>query len=109
MSVFVIRAVSGNLQLPESTIYKVLHKNLRLYAYKIQLLHAIKINDKPQRKEFVVTILQKFEDDFFNRICLRVRHPSMVLVRYNLNNTRIWGSENPNFTRKIERENNVQC
>lgn len=34
------------IQLPSLKIRKLLHKNLRSFAYKIQLLQAIMINDK---------------------------------------------------------------
>ena len=33
-----ICGTSTQLQIPRSTIHKVLHRNLRLYAYKVQLL-----------------------------------------------------------------------
>lgn len=36
-----IRTAPGQLQLPRSTVHKVLHNNLRLHAYKIQLLQAL--------------------------------------------------------------------
>ena len=35
-----IRGASTQLQIPRSTIHKVLHKNMQLYAYKKQLLQA---------------------------------------------------------------------
>ena len=31
-----IRAASTQLQIPRSTIHKVLHRNFRLYVYKVQ-------------------------------------------------------------------------
>ena len=33
------------LQIPRSTIHKVLHRNLQLYTYKVQLLQALKPED----------------------------------------------------------------
>ena len=56
-----IRGASTQLQIPRSTIHKVLHLNLRLYAYKVQLLQAFKPKDKPRRKEFVVTMLNRLD------------------------------------------------
>ena len=66
-----IRTASVQLQVPRSTIHKVLHKNLKLHAYKIQLLQELKPDDKAKRKEFAVNILGKMEEDdhFLNRIC----------------------------------------
>ena len=36
-----IRTAARQLELPRSTVYKVLHNNLRLYAYKVQMLQAL--------------------------------------------------------------------
>ena len=58
-----IRTAFVELQVPKSTIHKVLHKKLRLYAYKIQLLQALKPDGKPKRKDFALNILEKMEED----------------------------------------------
>ena len=42
-----ICGASMQLQILHSTIHKVLHRNLQLYAYKVQLLQALKPQDKP--------------------------------------------------------------
>ena len=42
-----ICGASTQLQISRSTILKVLHRNLRLYVYKVQLLQALKPEDKP--------------------------------------------------------------
>ena len=47
-----IRGASTQLQILRSTIHKVLQRNLRLHAYKVQLLQALKSEDKPRRKNF---------------------------------------------------------
>ena len=44
-------------QIPRSTIHKILLKKLPLYADKKQLLQALKPEDKPRVKEFVVSML----------------------------------------------------
>ena len=36
-----IRTAARQLELPRLTVHKVLHKNLRLYAYKVQMLQAL--------------------------------------------------------------------
>ena len=43
-----IRTASRQLELPRSTVHKVQHKNLRLYAYKVQMLQALQPNDMPR-------------------------------------------------------------
>ena len=47
------------LKLPPTTVHKVLHKRLRLYAYKMQMLQRLQPNDKPKRKEFADNMLQR--------------------------------------------------
>ena len=66
-----IRTAARQLELPRSTVHKVLHKNLRLYAYKVQMLQALQPNDMPRRKEFAVNMLQRISDDeaFLKRAC----------------------------------------
>ena len=49
-----IRTAARQLELPRSTVHKVLHKNLRLYAYKVKMLQALQPNDMAKRKEFAV-------------------------------------------------------
>ena len=46
-----IRTAARELELPPTTVHKVLHKRLRLYAYKVQMLQRLQPNDKPKRKE----------------------------------------------------------
>ena len=45
-----ILTAARQLELPRSTVHKVLHKNLRLYAYKVQMLQALQPNDMPRGK-----------------------------------------------------------
>ena len=51
-----IRTAARQLELPHSTVHKILHKNLRLYAYKMQMLQAFQPNDMPRQKEFAVNM-----------------------------------------------------
>ena len=66
-----ICTAARQLELPRSTVHKVLHKNLRLYAYKVQILQALQPNDMPRRKEFAVNMLQRISEDeaFLRRVC----------------------------------------
>ena len=66
-----IRTAARKLELLRSTVHKVLHKNLRLYAYKMQMLQALQPNDMPRRKEFAVTCCNEF---------LRMKHSSSEFV-----------------------------
>ena len=66
-----ILGASTQLQIPCSTIHKVLHRNLQLYAYKVQLLQFLKPEDKLQQKKFVVTMLDRLDSGpgFLKRVC----------------------------------------
>ena len=65
-----IRTAARQLELPRSTVHKVLHKNLRLYAYKVQMLQALQSNDMPKQKEFAVNMLQRIsENEAFLKHC----------------------------------------
>ena len=66
-----IRRAPTQLQISRSTIHKVLHRNLRLYAYKEQLLKVFKPKDKPRQKEFAVTMLDRLDSHpgFLKRAC----------------------------------------
>jgi hypothetical protein len=50
---------SLELGILKPTVHKVLHKKLKLHVYKIQLLHEIKVADKPKRKESAERMLEK--------------------------------------------------
>ena len=58
-----IRIASNELAIPRSTVHKVLHKRLRLHAYKLQIVQALKPDDRPRRAAFPEEMLQRIEDD----------------------------------------------
>ena len=66
-----IRVASNELAIPRSTVHKVLHKRLRLHAYKLQIVQALKPDDRPCRAAFAEEILQRNNDDngYLNSVC----------------------------------------
>ena len=66
-----IRTAARQLDVPHATVHKVLHKNLRLFAYKVQMLQTLQPNNMPRRKEFAVNMLQRISEDeaFLKRVC----------------------------------------
>ena len=86
-----IRTAARQLELPRSTVHKVLLKNLRLYAYKVQMLRTLQPNDMPRRKEFAVNILQRISEAeaFLMRVCFSNEATCHVSSKHNV---RIWGS-----------------
>ncbi|GBM24409.1 hypothetical protein AVEN_167636-1 [Araneus ventricosus] len=92
-----IRIAARHLQIPRSTVHDVVHKKLRLYAYKLQLLHDLKLDDKPRHRTLVEEMLQKSEGDenYLQRVMFSDEttfHVSGIVNRYN---ARIRGLENP--------------
>ena len=70
------------------------------------LLQALKPKDKPRRKKFAVTMLDRLDIDpgFLKRVCFSDEstfHVSGLLNRHNL---RILKSENPHDTCELERD-----
>ena len=109
-----IRTAARQLDLPRATVHKVLNKNLRLFAYKAQMLQARQSNDMPRGKEFVVNMLHRISEDeaFLKRVCFSDEATFHVSGKLNKQNVRIWGSENPHATRELQRDTpkvNVWC
>ena len=86
-----IRGAFTQLQIPRLTIYKVLHRNLRLYAYKMQLLQALKPEDKSRQKEFAVPLLDRLDSNprFLKRVCFSDESTFHVSESLNRHNSRI--------------------
>ncbi len=52
------RCASRELGIPRSMVQRNLHKRLHLYAYKVQIVQALKPDDYPRCFSFATTILQ---------------------------------------------------
>lgn len=108
------RRASSELGIPQSTVNKILNKKLRLHAYKVQILHHLQPDDCPRRAAFATEILQRIENDneYLQRVCFSDEATFHTSGKVNRHNVRIWGSENPNFTREEIRDSpkvNVWC
>ena len=101
-----IGTAARELELPPTTVHKVLHKKLRLYDYKVQMLQRLQPNGKPKRKEFADNMLQRISEDekFLKRICFSDEATFHVSGKLNKHNVRIWGSEHPHEIRELERD-----
>lgn len=105
---------SLQLGLPRSTVYDVVRKRLKLHAYKIQLVHEIKPNDRPLRLEFAVATLNKIDDNpgYLNTVIFTDESTFHVNGTVNRHNCRIWGSEKPCEIVQYQRDSpkvNVWC
>ena len=72
----------------------------------MQLLLALKPEDKPRRKKFAVTMLHRLDSDpgFLKRVCFSDESTFHVSGLINRHNSRIWGSQNPHETYELERD-----
>jgi len=108
------RCASNELRVPQSTVVKILHKRLKLYAYKVQIVQSLQPDDGPRRASFATEIMHRIDEDndYLKRVCFSDEatfHTSGVVNRHNV---RIWGSENPHVVFQNEQGSpkvNVWC
>lgn len=104
---------SRELGIPQPTVWKVLRKRLLYKPYRLQLVQALKPNDKVKRIEFCDVMLQMMEDDgFLQRIVYSDEATFHLSGKVNRHNVRIWGLQNPHATLQHERDSpkvNVFC
>ena len=79
-----IRRASRELQLPTTTVWRVLKRQ------------QLKDTNKPARHDFYIAMQEKLEDDGFDdRLIFSDKATFHVNGKVNKHNTRIWGTENP--------------
>ncbi|GBM80135.1 hypothetical protein AVEN_89717-1 [Araneus ventricosus] len=86
------RQASRELQIPQTSLVRILHKKLRLHAYKVQIVQDLQPNVSPRREEFAIEILTRIdvENDYLNRICFYNESTFHVSGMVNKHNVRIW-------------------
>ena len=88
---------SNELRVPQGTVVKILHKRLKLYAYKVQTVQSLQPDDCPRRASFATEILRRIDEDndYLKRVYFSDEatfHTSGVVNRHNVS---MWSSENP--------------
>jgi len=83
------RRASNDLLVPQSTVVKILHKGLKLCAYKVQVVQSLQPDDGPRRASFVTEILRRIDEDndYLKRVCFSDEanfHTSRVVNRRNV-------------------------
>ncbi|GFU14468.1 DUF4817 domain-containing protein [Nephila pilipes] len=53
------RSVATELNMPFSAVYKAIKKRLRLHTYKVQIVQALKPEDRPKRMVFATDITKE--------------------------------------------------
>lgn len=99
-----IRQASRELQIPRSTVHKILRKRLHLRAYKLQLLHQLKPDDCRKRASFCDEMIQRIDENprYVDSLLFSDEATFHICGKVNRHNCRIWGSQNP--YRVIEHE-----
>lgn len=108
-----IRRTSLEVNIPPTTVWRVLKKRLLIKPYKLQLVQAITADDKKKRKQFCIDMQEKLEEDEFRgRFVFSDEATFHTNGKVNKHNVRIWGEENPHVTVEHERDSpkvNVFC
>ncbi|KAJ4444703.1 hypothetical protein ANN_06500 [Periplaneta americana] len=65
-----LRRASWELQIPKSTLQRIVPKRLKLYTYQVQLMQRLEPDDKPKQVEFANTMLDRLgtDPDFMSKI-----------------------------------------
>ncbi|CAH2101163.1 unnamed protein product [Euphydryas editha] len=88
------------LGLSYGTLWRILHLDLHLHPYQIQLTQELKPADHTMRRSYADWVLeqQRLDYDFSHRIFFSDEAHFMLGGYVNKQNCRIWGSENPKVT-----------
>jgi hypothetical protein len=99
------RRASRELQLPQTTVPKILRKRLLMKPYKLQLFQALKPEDLAVRYEFCREILARIgNDDLPARFIFSDEATFHINGKVNRHYVRVWGTENSHFTLEHERD-----
>lgn len=109
-----VRRAARQLNMPSTSVWRVLRRRLHMKPYKIQLLQALRRGDKERRVEFCRFVLGKMEDDdsFVPRLVFSDEATFHLNGKVNRHNVRIWGTEQPHEIVQHERDSpkfNVFC
>ena len=91
-----IHRCSQQLNISETSLRRILHKDLGMTPYKVQLVHELKPIDHPMCFRFAKWACDRLiEDADFGKKITFSDEAHFDLVRYvNKQNCRIWGTEN---------------
>ena len=97
------RRCSRELQVPQSTVSKILRKHLKFFLYKLQLVQKLHPEDNEKRFEFCCNLLVLMENDpdLLSKIIFSDEALFHVKGEVNRHNVRIWGSQNPHVILEV--------
>ena len=91
------RRLSRELNLPKSTVWKVLRYTLHKKAYHIQVLHKLEVEHYAARAAMCHDLLHSVdEDNLMNHFLFSDEAIFHICGVVNRNNCKIWAEEQPN-------------
>ena len=106
---------SRQLGIPQSTIWKVLRKTLKMKSYYVYSVHQeLKPEDKLARLNFCLSLQEKIaqNDDINGRLVFSDEACFHISGKVNRHNIRIWGTQSPHEIMECARDSlkvNVFC
>ena len=85
------------LQIPSTSVWRVLRQRLSMKPYRIQLLQALGDGDREKRLKFCEFALheQAQDENFLSRLIFSDEATFHISGQVNRHNVRIWGLEQP--------------
>ena len=90
--------IGRQLNIPQSTVHKIVTQHLHMYPYKFHLVHHLTEGDKVKRIEFCRKFLKLCDDDenWISKILFTDEAHFHLNGDVNTHNVRIWSTDNPN-------------
>ena len=90
------RSAALMLDIPQTSICIIIHKDLGKRAYHIQMIHHLIEEDYPKRSDMCASLLQKIRDeDLLDHVMFSDEATFHLCAKVNRHNCRIWGTEKP--------------
>ena len=101
-----IRRLSLQLQIPSTTVHRILHQHLKFRAYKIQVVQHLQDDDYSARVDSCNLLIDKIDNGnrFLSNLIFSDEATFHISGRVNRHNCRIWGEENPHELYEHERD-----
>jgi hypothetical protein len=92
-----VRQQSLALNISLGSLFRILHEDLKLHPYKIQIVQELRANDAPTRLQFCKTMLDILNDDptVLKRLVLFDEAHFHLLGYVNKQNFRYWDDHHP--------------
>lgn len=91
------RRRSSQVGISRTSLQKILHLDLKLFPYKIQMVQSLKTQDTHQRLQYAIQFQKMAKDDnqFLNNLIMSDEAHFCLNGCINKQNNRFWGKSNP--------------